>query len=47
MNDLDLPNLIESIARSARKASLELATLSSEKKNQFLNDLADALVANT
>jgi glutamate-5-semialdehyde dehydrogenase len=47
MNDLDLPNLIESMARSARKASLELATLSSEKKNQFLNDLADALVANT
>ena len=47
MNDQNLPQLIESIAKSARKASLELATLSSEKKNQFLHDLADALEANT
>ena len=47
MNDQNLPLLIESIAKSARKASLELATLSSEKKNQFLRDLADALEANT
>ena len=40
MNDQNLPLLIESIAKSARKASLELATLNSEKKNQFLRDLA-------
>ena len=47
MNDQNLPQLIKSIAKSARKASLELATLNSEKKNQFLRDLADALEANT
>ena len=47
MNDQNLPKLIESIAKSARKASLELSTLNSEKKNQFLRDLADALEANT
>ena len=47
MNDQNLPLLIESIAKSARKASLELATLNSEKKNQFLRDLADSLEANT
>ena len=47
MNDQNLPLLIESIAKSARKASLELATLNSEKKNQFLRDLANALEANT
>ena len=47
MNDQNLPQLIESIAKSARKASLELATLNSEKKNQFLRDLANALEANT
>ena len=47
MNDQNLPLLIESIAKSARKASLELATLNSKKKNQFLRDLADALEANT
>ena len=47
MNDQNLPQLIESIAKSARKASLELSTLNSEKKNQFLRDLADALEANT
>lgn len=47
MNDLNLTHLIESMAQSARKASLELATLSSDKKNQFLHDLADALEANT
>ena len=47
MTDLNLPNLIKSIAQAARKASLELATLSSETKNQFLLELADALEANT
>lgn len=47
MNDQNLPQLIESIAKSARKASLDLATLNSEKKNQFLRDLADALEADT
>ncbi|MDA0848521.1 MAG: gamma-glutamyl-phosphate reductase, partial [Verrucomicrobia bacterium] len=47
MNDQNLPELIESIAQSARKASLELATLNSDTKNQFLNDLANALEANT
>ena len=47
MNDQNLPQLIESIAKSAREASLELATLNSEKKNHFLRDLANALEANT
>ena len=47
MTDLNLPNLIKSIAQAARKASLELATLSSGTKNQFLLELADALEANT
>lgn len=47
MTDLNLPNLIKSIAQAARKASLELTTLSSETKNQFLLELADALEANT
>ena len=47
MNDQNLPQLIKSIAKSARKASLELATLNSEKKNQFLRDLANALEANS
>ena len=46
MNDQNLKHLIESISKSARKASLELTTLNSEKKNQFLYDLADALEAN-
>lgn len=46
MNDQNLQHLIESISQSARKASLELTTLTSEKKNQFLYDLADALEAN-
>ena len=35
MNDQNLPQLIESIAKSARKASLELATLNSEKESIF------------
>ena len=47
MTDQNLPNIIKSIAQAARKASLELATLSSETKNQFLLELADALEANT
>ena len=46
MNDQNLKHLIESISKSARNASLELTTLTSEKKNQFLYDLADALEAN-
>ena len=45
MNDQNLQHLIESISQSARKASLELTALTSEKKNQFLYDLADALEA--
>ena len=47
MNNEQLTELIENIARRARKASLELATLPTEKKNAFLNLLADKLVERT
>ncbi len=46
MNNNDLTSLISLMAKNARKASLELAKLPCEFKNQFLNDLADALENN-
>ncbi|MDG2345515.1 MAG: glutamate-5-semialdehyde dehydrogenase [Opitutae bacterium] len=39
--------LIEDIAKRARAASLNLATLSTDSKNAFLEQLADALIAQT
>lgn len=47
MNKENLSELIESMARKARLASLELATLPTAVKNQFLFNLADALEAQT
>lgn len=46
MHKKNLSELIQSMAREARLASLELATLTTAVKNQFLIDLADALEAN-
>ena len=43
MHKENLSELIKSIAREARFASLELATLPTAVKNQFLIDLADTL----
>ncbi len=43
----ELVKLIETTAVNARKASLELATLSTETKNLFLKKLADQLIAQT
>lgn len=40
----EITHLVETLARRARKASLELATLPTETKNAFLARLADALV---
>lgn len=42
-----ISNLIENIAKRARTASLDLATLSTETKNRFLELLAEKLVAET
>ncbi len=42
-----ITDLVVGIAKRARAASLELATLSTEKKNQFLSDLAERLVSET
>jgi len=42
-----ITELVEKFARRARAASLKLATLPSETKNQFLLDLADRLVRST
>lgn len=47
MHKENLSELIQSMAREARLASLELATLPTAVKNQFLIDLADALEADT
>ncbi len=47
MNTDQISELVVDIAQRARAASLELATLSTETKNQFLNLLADQLVAGT
>jgi len=45
MNSEQITELVEDIARRARKASLELATLPTATKNDFLLKLADRLVA--
>ena len=45
MNPEQITELVEDIARRARKASLELATLPTATKNDFLLKLADRLVA--
>ncbi|MGZ0654330.1 glutamate-5-semialdehyde dehydrogenase [Coraliomargarita sp. W4R53] len=42
-----ITELVVDIAKRARAASLELAALSTETKNRFLNDLAERLVAET
>lgn len=42
-----ITDLVETIAQRAREASLQLATLPTETKNAFLNNLADALEAST
>ena len=42
-----ITELVVDIAKRARTASLELATLDTETKNRFLNDLAERLVAET
>ena len=47
MSTDQISSLIESTAKNARKASLELATLSTESKNRFLEKLADELIAHT
>lgn len=45
MHSNPIPTLIREIAANARAASLELATLSTETKNRFLEKLADRLIA--
>lgn len=45
MESEQISELVVDIARRARQASLELATLSTEQKNHFLIELADRLVA--
>jgi glutamate-5-semialdehyde dehydrogenase len=45
MNPEQITELVEDIARRARKASLELATLPTATKNDFLLQLAERLVA--
>ena len=45
MDTGQISTLIETIARQARAASLELATLSTEIKNRFLEQLAQQLIA--
>lgn len=45
MDKDQITELVEDIAKRARKASLELATLPTETKNDFLRKLADRLVA--
>ena len=47
MNNDPITQLVVDIAQRARRASLELATLQSKTKNQFLHDLADLLIAET
>lgn len=47
MDNDQISALVEDIAKRARAASLELSTLSTESKNQFLDLLADKLVAHT
>jgi glutamate-5-semialdehyde dehydrogenase len=45
MDSEQITELVEDIARRARRASLELATLPTETKNKFLRELADRIVA--
>ncbi len=47
MNSAAIKETVETIAKKARLASLELATLKTEQKNQFLNRLADILIEQT
>ncbi|WPJ95290.1 glutamate-5-semialdehyde dehydrogenase [Coraliomargarita algicola] len=47
MTSEQITELVVDIAKRARAASLELATLDTETKNRFLNDLAERLVAET
>jgi len=47
MQHSEITELVEAIARRARSASHELATLSTERKNAFLYELADRLVGET
>lgn len=47
MDNDEISDLIRTIARQARAASLELATLSTENKNAFLDKLAEQLVEET
>ena len=47
MNNESIESLIVEIAKQARAASLELATLKTEQKNAFLEHLANALIAST
>ncbi len=45
MDTKEINQLIVDIAQRARTASLDLATLSTDRKNQFLHELADQLVS--
>ncbi len=47
MNTDPISQLIQTTAQNARTASLELATLPTETKNNFLEKLADQLIAQT
>ncbi|MDP4879999.1 MAG: gamma-glutamyl-phosphate reductase, partial [Opitutales bacterium] len=47
MDTDQITQLVVDIAKRARAASLELAALDTKTKNQFLNQLADKLVAST
>jgi glutamate-5-semialdehyde dehydrogenase len=47
MNNDQISTLIEDIAKRARAASLEISTLPSETKNEFLKILAEKLIAHT
>ena len=45
MDTKEINQLVVDIAQRARTASLDLATLSTDRKNQFLHELADQLVS--
>ena len=45
MDTKEINQLVVDIAQRARAASLDLATLSTDKKNRFLHELADQLVS--
>ena len=44
MENAQILTLIETTAKQARVASLELATLSTDKKNTFLRQLAEQII---